>query len=196
MCSGNWNVYFSISLMKTYHWPCRMLVFQVGVGWKLAQMPSILQSLGEEPPSLLSLLRFCLFLFIIYHPHYWAAVSKTYTEFLVMRLPRWCVKNPLANAGDIRDQGSILGLGRSPGGGHGNPLQYSCLENPRGREAWRATVHRVAKSQTKQTLDWMYTFMKNTKWYSKFKMINMNLFLLSLKYFWGVYYVAITALDT
>ena len=58
------------------------------------------------------------------------------------------VKNPLANAGDIRDQGSIPGLGRSPGGGHGNPLQYSCLENPRGREAWRATVHRVAKSQT------------------------------------------------
>ena len=42
----------------------------------------------------------------------------------------------------------------------------------------------------------MYTFMKNTKWYSKFKMINMNLFLLSLKYFWGVYYVAVTALDT
>ena len=148
MCSGNWNVYFSISLMKTYHWPCRMLVFQVGVGWKLAQMPSILQSLGEEPPSLLSLLRFCLFLFIIYHPHYWAAVSKTYTEFLVMRLPRWCVKNPLANAGDIRDQGSMPGLGRSPGVGHGNPLQYSCLENPRGREAWRATVHRVTKSQT------------------------------------------------
>ena len=51
----------------------------------------------------------------------------------------------LANAGDMRDTGSILGLGRSPGGGHGNPLQYSCLENLVDRGAWRSTVHRVAK---------------------------------------------------
>ena len=58
------------------------------------------------------------------------------------------VKNPPANTGDIRDTGSIPGLGRSPGGGHGNPLQYSCLENPMNREAWWATVHRVAQSQT------------------------------------------------
>ena len=43
----------------------------------------------------------------------------------------------------------IPGLGRSLGGGHGNPLQYSCLENPMGREAWWATVHKVAKSQTR-----------------------------------------------
>jgi len=56
--------------------------------------------------------------------------------------------NRCANAGDIRDTGSIPGLGRSPGGGHGNPLQYSCLENPMDRGAWRATVHRVAKGQT------------------------------------------------
>ena len=59
------------------------------------------------------------------------------------------VKNPPANSGDIRDMGSIPGLGRSPGEGHGNPLQYSCLENPIDRGAWWATVHRVAKSQTK-----------------------------------------------
>ena len=58
------------------------------------------------------------------------------------------VKNPLANAGGIRDVGLILGLGRSPGGEHANPLQYSCLENPMDREAWWATVLRVAKSQT------------------------------------------------
>ena len=45
------------------------------------------------------------------------------------------VKNPLANAGDTRDAGSIAGSGRSPGGGHGNPFQYSCLENPMDREA-------------------------------------------------------------
>ena len=58
------------------------------------------------------------------------------------------VKNLHANAGDIRDAGLIPGLGRSPGGGHGNPLQCSCLENPVDRGAWWATVHRVAKSQT------------------------------------------------
>ena len=52
------------------------------------------------------------------------------------------------NIGDIRDMGSIPMSGRSPGGGHGNPLQYSCMENPRDRGAWRATVHGVTKSQT------------------------------------------------
>ena len=52
------------------------------------------------------------------------------------------------NAGDTGNVGSIPGSGRSPGGGHGNPLQYPCLENPMDRGAWRATVHSVAKSQT------------------------------------------------
>ena len=56
------------------------------------------------------------------------------------------VKNLSANAGDARDVGLILGLGRSPGGGHGNPLQYSCLKNPMKRGDWRATVHSVAES--------------------------------------------------
>ena len=50
------------------------------------------------------------------------------------------VKNPPTNAGDIRGTGSIPGSGRSPGGGYGNPLQYSCLENPMDRGAWQATV--------------------------------------------------------
>ena len=58
------------------------------------------------------------------------------------------LKNPPANAGDTRDTDSIPGSGRSPGVGNGNPLQYSCLGNPMDREAWRATVHGVAKSQT------------------------------------------------
>ena len=58
------------------------------------------------------------------------------------------VKSLPASAGDIRNMGSILGLGRSPGGGNGNPLQYSCLENSMDRGAWWATVHRVAKSWT------------------------------------------------
>ena len=58
------------------------------------------------------------------------------------------VKNLPANAGDIRDVGSIPGAGRSPGGGHGNLLQYSCLENPVDRGTWWAAVRRVAQSQT------------------------------------------------
>ena len=59
------------------------------------------------------------------------------------------VKNSPANAGDMRGTALIPGSGRSPGGGHSNPLQYSCLENPMDRGAWRATVHRAAKSQTR-----------------------------------------------
>ena len=59
------------------------------------------------------------------------------------------IKNPSANAGDVRDAGLIPGSGGSPGGGHGNPLQYSCLESFMGRGAWQATVHRVTKSQTR-----------------------------------------------
>ena len=58
------------------------------------------------------------------------------------------VKNLPFNAGDIRDVGSIPGPGRSPGGGHGNSLQYSCLENPMDRGAWRAIVHGVAENWT------------------------------------------------
>ena len=58
------------------------------------------------------------------------------------------VKNLLANSGDIRSAGSIPGLGRSPGKGHGNPLQCSCLENPMEGGAWWATLHGVAKSRT------------------------------------------------
>ena len=58
------------------------------------------------------------------------------------------VNHPLANEGDVWDESSIPELGRSPGGGHGNPVQYSCLENPMDRGAWQATVHGSAKSGT------------------------------------------------
>ena len=58
------------------------------------------------------------------------------------------IKNPPANARDVRDVGLVPGSGRSPGGGHGNPLQYSCLKNPIAREGWGARVHRVTKNQT------------------------------------------------
>ena len=59
------------------------------------------------------------------------------------------VKKLPASVGDIRDTGLIPGLARPPGVGHGNPLQYSCLENPMDSGAWRAIVHEVAESRTR-----------------------------------------------
>ena len=58
------------------------------------------------------------------------------------------VKNPPLNVGNVRDTSSIPGLGRGFGGEHGNPLQYSCLENPKDRGTWWATIHRITNSQT------------------------------------------------
>ena len=75
-------------------------------------------------------------------------MGKRVKEFVVCLcgLPWWLSgKESACNAGDL---GSVPGLGRSPGGGHGNPLQYSCLENSMDRGAWWATVHGVAKSRT------------------------------------------------
>ena len=60
------------------------------------------------------------------------------------------VKNPPANAGYVKDTGLIPGLGRFPGGGHGNTLQYPCLENPMDRGAWWATVNRVSNWGTNE----------------------------------------------
>ena len=57
-------------------------------------------------------------------------------------------KELTSNAGDVRDASSIPRLGKSPGGRHGNPLQYPCLENPMDRRSWQAVVHRVTQSQT------------------------------------------------
>ena len=62
------------------------------------------------------------------------------------------VKNPLATRADVRDLGSIPGSGRSPGEGHGNPLQYSCLENPMDRGAWRAMFHRIVESDMTEAI--------------------------------------------
>ena len=68
---------------------------------------------------------------------------------LKLGLLQWfSCKESACNAEDTGDMSSIPGSGRSPGGGNGNPFQYSCLENPLDREAWQATVHGVAKSQT------------------------------------------------
>ena len=86
-------------------------------------------------------------------------LAKAIPEILSLRFPGGpVVKNLPASVGDMRNVGSIPGSGRSPGGGHGNPLQYSCLENPMDRGAWQATVHRLAQSLKRQQqhlfLDW------------------------------------------
>ena len=69
------------------------------------------------------------------------------------------VKKPPANAGDVRDVGSISVLGRYTGGRHSNPLQYSCLENPMDSGAWRVTVHRYAESDMTEVTYHTYTNM-------------------------------------
>ena len=77
------------------------------------------------------------------------------------------VKNPPANVGDIRAVGSIPGSGRSPGEDHGNPLQYSCLENSMDRGAWWPTVHGVAKSWT-QLSDFTIGFYTNSESFTSY----------------------------
>ena len=76
------------------------------------------------------------------------SIYPTSDTFLFGLLGGASIKNPPTSTGDIRDAGSIPGSGRSLEGGHGNPLQYSCLGNPMDRGAWRAMVYRVTKSQT------------------------------------------------
>ena len=86
------------------------------------------------------------------------------------------IKNPPASEGDLRDSSSVPGLGRSLGGGHGKPLQYSCLKSPMDRGAWQATVHGVTKSCTR--LSTMNT-MPNVHWEDKLPLDeNMELYLI------------------
>ena len=93
------------------------------------------------------------------------------------------VKDPPANAGDIRDLGPIPGLGRSSGGGHGNSLQYSCLENPMDRGTWWATVPWGAESRT--WLKWFSTqedFRSGRKW--GLEVVSLTDILTSIYYTW------------
>ena len=83
-------------------------------------------------------LNYC-FLFHVYFTHMYIYYGASQVAPVV--------KNPPACTGDVRDAGSIPGLGRPPGGGHGNTLQYSCLKNPMDRGAWRTTVHGVGKTR-------------------------------------------------
>ena len=83
-----------------------------------------------------------LYIYIYTHTHTYIWLSQV----------ALVISNTPANAGDLRDAGSILGSGGSPGGGHGNPLQYSCLENPHRQRSLAATVHEVAQSDTTEQL--------------------------------------------
>ena len=81
--------------------------------------------------------------FCYYSSNNYCYYSEHYSDIQTVVL---VVKNPSAKAGDVRDMGSTPGSGRSPGGGNGNPLQCSCLENPIDRGTWQATVHEVTES--------------------------------------------------
>ena len=105
----------------------------------------------------------------VHRYHYWIwALSlcqgATQVALVVRNLP--------ANAEDVRDLGSIPGPGRFPGGGHGKPLQYSCLENPMDRGTWQATVHRVTKSQT-----WVKQLNTHTQTLSRTRLLKHSLYL-------------------
>ena len=87
------------------------------------------------------------------------------------------VKNPPANAGDAQNAGLIPGSGRSPAGGYGNPLQYSCPENPMDRGARWATVHRAAKSRTRistHTHIFLDSVLVQTQWVSRWTVGQMS----------------------
>ena len=116
-------------------------------GWQFVLQESwfllVLFQLGWTSGSLRNLLLF------FYDPHGSGRACQVVLE----------VKSPPANAQDIRGVGLIPGSGRSPGGVHGNPLQYFCLENPMDRGAWWTTVHRVSKSQT-----WLKQPSTHTHW--------------------------------
>ena len=86
----------------------------------------------------------------------WAPGSTGICKYLLPSMgpsPWLSGKEATCNAGDARDMGSIPGSRRSSGGKHGNPLQYSCLKNPKDGGAWQATVHRVAESDTNEVTE-------------------------------------------
>ena len=141
MCS-EWESYLSSSI----------LIFSLAISNSLKLMTIISNSgIFVSFPNLF--FSFYMVLYLVY----WVFNSLLYVSnhFKHTYSPWWAsqgalmVKNPPANAGDIRDVGSIPGSGKSLGEGNGNPLQYPFQENSMDGGAWQATVHGVAKSQTK-----------------------------------------------
>ena len=119
----------------------------------------------ENKPVLLPSLSRLLLVLLSCNPLSFSRKLQTYI-FQIRYPPQWLSgKESTCSAGVAGDASSIPGSGRFPGGGHGNPLQHSCLENPKDRGAWWATVHRVAKSRTqlKQVSIHMYKAPGSTK---------------------------------
>ena len=84
------------------------------------------------------------------HKGCWDSENISYDTTVIEGFPQWLsCKESTCNAGDV---GSIPGLGRSPGGGHGNPLQYSCWENPMDRKIWQAMIHGVTESDMTEVI--------------------------------------------
>ena len=105
-------------------------------------------------PSLSSSISLLVFMNLHLRVYYWGIQCKRTISYTQKGIPRWhsgatVVKNLSATVEDARDMSSIPGSGRFPGVGNGNPLQYSCLENPVDRGAWRPTVHGVTNSWTR-----------------------------------------------
>ena len=116
------------------------------MGWGCQILPTTCFYMAGELEKVFAFLKRCTHITL----YTYIAQMDPRLSMLSSGLPQWLSgKEPTCNAGDVRDTGLFPGLRRSPGSGHGNPLRYSCLENPIDRGAWRATVHRFAKSQTR-----------------------------------------------
>ena len=120
----------------------------------------------------------CVFSLFCSRNIFWSVVSHIWASQVVLE-----EKNLLVNAGDVRHVGSIPGSGRSPGGGHGNPLQYSGLENPMDRGAWQAPVCGVTKSQIHDWATFTLTFSARKYHSSLFVLFSMA-FELSILRLW------------
>ena len=137
--------------------------------WKTpwTEEPGQLQFMGSQRADTTEGLTLSLHFLVVYILQIWHLGSRDHFFFqqdtILLQCPlviEWWLniawasqvalvaKNPPAKTGDLRDLGSIPRSGRCPRGGNGNPLQYSCLENPKDRGAWQATVHGVTKSRT------------------------------------------------
>ena len=139
-------------------------------------------------PYRLGFVNHCLIISIILQ-----VITNIYLMLTVCHVPGWVLsintliyslqgfpggsvgKESACNAGDAGVAGSIPGSGRSPGAGYGNPLQYSCLENPMDKGAWQATVHRVTKSQTQ--LKWLSAHTCMYCYYSHFINEETNIYI-------------------
>ena len=154
---------FAKQLFKSHFWKHYHPWYDLqAMVWALGRKPAFSSHSTSEVMVCNSMIYKLLLIFILYYPKdiaWWNHILLLF--FTILPVVAVAEKNLPANAGDVRDMGLIPGSRRSPGGGHGNPLQYSCRENPMDRRAWRATAHGVAKSQTR--LKWLRMHLSQNK---------------------------------